>query len=46
MSDGRLDGNFIPEVHEFYESHPDYEYNSADYTPSEGAEVSYDADNS
>jgi hypothetical protein len=26
MTDGRLDGNFIPEVQEYYGSHPDYSY--------------------
>lgn len=36
MTDGRLDGNFIPEVQEYYESHPDYEYNASDYAPSDG----------
>ncbi len=45
MSDGGLDGNFITEVQEYYESHPDYEYNPADYAPTDGAN-DYDADNS
>lgn len=36
MSDGRLDGNFIPEVQEYYETHPDYEYNPSDYAPTDG----------
>lgn len=45
MSDGRLDGNFIPEVQEYYESHPDYEYNPSDYASTDGAN-DYDADNS
>jgi len=26
MTDGRLDGNFIPDVHEYYASHPDFHY--------------------
>jgi len=26
MTDGRLDGNFIPEVHEYYNQHPGYNY--------------------
>ncbi len=26
ISDGRLDGNFIPEVNEFHSTHPDYSY--------------------
>lgn len=26
MTDGRIDGNFIPEVSEWRESHPDYQY--------------------
>lgn len=35
MTDGRLDGNFIPDVHDYYASHPSYHYErnsySADY---------------
>lgn len=35
MTDGRLDGNFIPDVHDYYASHPSYHYerhsNSTDY---------------
>jgi prefoldin subunit 5 len=26
MTDGRIDGNFIPEVQEYYQTHPDYSY--------------------
>ncbi len=26
MTDGRLDGNFIPEVSSYYNAHPDYDY--------------------
>ncbi|MES2765079.1 MAG: hypothetical protein V4642_04380 [Bacteroidota bacterium] len=30
MTDGRLDGNFIPEVYEYRHSHPDYNYGGHD----------------
>lgn len=32
MTDGRLDGNFIPEVNEYYASHPDYSYASPGFS--------------
>lgn len=34
MTDGRLDGNFIPEVNEYRGSHPDYSYSSAEHSSS------------
>jgi hypothetical protein len=30
ITDGRIDGNFIPEVNEWHYHHPDYEYQSPD----------------
>lgn len=34
MTDGRLDGNFIPEVNEYYGAHPDYSYSSTEQSSS------------
>ena len=36
MTDGRLDGNFIPDVHEYYASHPSYHYERNSYSTDYG----------
>jgi hypothetical protein len=32
MTDGRIDGNFIPEVQEYYQTHPEYSYSRPEYS--------------
>ncbi len=36
MTDGRLDGNFIPDVHDYYASHPSYHYERNSYSTDYG----------
>lgn len=36
MTDGRLDGNFIPDVHDYYTSHPSYHYERNSYSTDYG----------
>jgi hypothetical protein len=37
MTDGRLDGNFIPEVHRFRSAHPDWRYDAGAFGDDEAA---------
>ena len=46
MTDGRMDGNFIPEVHSYYNTHPNYSYerdnsfNDSDSQPAGWTDIS------
>ena len=42
MTDGRLDGNFIPEVQEFHHSHPEYSYSGGSDALAAAAIASHD----
>lgn len=44
MTDGRIDGNFIPEVEGFRESHPDYTWRSESFDDDRAAAAAADAD--
>lgn len=43
MTDGRVDGSFIPEVREYYTSHPGYDPHSRDYHHAGRTLSSYDS---
>jgi hypothetical protein len=44
MTDGRLDGNFIPEVQEYHAMHPDYSYQSPGYYERPGYDAGRNTD--
>lgn len=46
ITDGRIDGNFIPEVAEYRQVHPDYSYERPDYGSSGDSDSSWNRDDS
>ncbi len=45
ITDGRIDGNFIPEVAQYHQSYPDYAYERPDYGGT-SSDTTWDRDNS